>query len=668
MDPDPEFAAASRAPADERILRPVLALALALVALGAPAGDDAAWVDIEDTRGTLDSIAVDRVHLELTIVNRLPVRAAGLVLSISLVTAGDAGDEAPIPGWRLDHAFDGVVLEPGERRALRVDRVLPARRSVPDARDIQYRVALDSYRLLPPSLEVCARLLESGSDSDQRAGLYAYERLPERGLPAEVIRAAKTEIARTLARPPPAPDGAAALALVIALSVAGDLEEAALVPLLLALPEAIDGPAWTAAIGELASRLVTGSVPGAPRLELLAGRARTATTSAHEFAERGARDAIVRLEARAVPELVRARALGATPAIKARATRLLHALGRGSIRAQLAIPDADARARLIEVWGQIGSPEPVPALVELLATRRGPGRVGPMAALIQIGAAALGPLVDALGTTDEGARRAVLDVIAAIGEPGRAALLEAAARYGLRPGPREEIARIAERLAEELARGARARWAAELRHGLDRTKSGEWEDGVRALDRVYAAAPDLYMASAEPIARAYLARATVLYARGNYDAALDAARTGLTVKKLPELVALLRDSELVLARGYLELGQLEHADEILQGIDAADPEGHVLRARLHAARAQRAMDAGELGQARRAMEKAKALLPDDGELRALDRRLFVMENLAIVVVLALIVPGVMLGLVVLLWRRRETARLRAVEAGLDSSA
>lgn len=650
--------AASPAPASPALAAPL-----------APAPtDDAPCVDILDTRGALDSLSVDRVHLELLVVNRLPVPVGGLTFTISLVTAPDG---APIPGWRLDHGFDDVTLEPGEQRALRIDRTLPARRSVPEARDIQYRVALDSYDVLPPSLEVAARLLESPSEADQRSALRAYEhlgeRLAEHGLPREARRTALAEIARALARPPPAPDGTAALTLLIALAAAADLDDGALVPLLLALPEAVDTLAWTAALGEVQARLVDGSDPTAPRLELLAGRARTSTTSALDLAERGVRDAIVRLESSAVPELVRARALGPSPAIRARATRLLHALGRGSIRAQLAVPDADARARLIEVWGDIGSPEPVPALVELLATRRGSGRLGPTTALTRIGAAAIGPLVDALSTTDADARAAVLDVIAAIGEPGRAALDEAALRYGLRPLALEPLPALATRLAGELAKSARARWAAELRYGLDRVRSGEWEAGMRALDRVYAAAPDLYMQSAEPIARAYLARAATLYARGNYDAALETARTGLTVNKLPELMALRRDAELVLARGYLDLDQLERADEILTGLGTPDPEADGLRAKSQALRADRSMDAGELGLARRALDKARRLAPHDPALVPRERRLFVMENLAIVVVLALIVPGVGLGVVIALWRRRQAARLRAAEAGIDGA-
>jgi hypothetical protein len=43
----------------------------------------------------------------------------------------------------------------------------------------------------------------------------------------------------------------------------------------------------------------------------------------------------------------------------------------------------------------------------------------------------------------------------------------------------------------------------------------------------------------------------------------------------------------------------------------------------------------------------------------------VVENLAIVVVLALVIPGALLGVVVLLWRRREAARLVRLEASID---
>lgn len=636
----------------------MLALWLALVTLGVPASDDAPWVDVEDSRGTLDTVAVDRVHLELTLANRLGTPIGGPTLSISLVTAPDS---APIPGWRLEHGFDTLVLEPGERRTLRVDRVLPARRAVPEASDVRYQVVITGYRVLPPSLEVVARLVESGAHSDQRAGLRAYQHLAHSGLSAEVTRAAKLELLRTLGAPEPS----AALALMLALAVASDVEDVAFVPALLALPDRLDTPAWDGAIGEVRRRLIEGSEADAPRLGLLGGRAGTSTLTARDFGERGVRDAVVRLGARAVPELVRAEALGATPTVRARAARLLHARGQSSVRAQLAVTDGEVRARLIEAWGDIGSPEPVAALVELLATRRGAARAGPIGALTRIGAAAIGPLVDTLGTTDAETRRVVLEVIAAIGAPGRDALVDAAQRYGLPTRAGEPVPALAARLAEELTRGARARWSAELRYGLDRVQGGEWDDGMRVLDRVYAAAPELYMASAEPIARAYLARASTLYQRGNYDAALETARTGLTVQRLPELGAIARDAALVLARGYLELGQLERTDELLGGLEASDVEAQALRARVEASRTERAIDAGELGLARRAMEKAKRLVPDDPQLRALDRRLFVVENLAIVVVLALVIPGALLGVVVLLWRRREAARLVRLEASID---
>ena len=50
---------------------------------------------------------------------------------------------------------------------------------------------------------------------------------------------------------------------------------------------------------------------------------------------------------------------------------------------------------------------------------------------------------------------------------------------------------------------------------------------------------------------------------------------------------------------------------------------------------------------------------------AVESILFVVENLAIVVVLALVIPGALLGVVVLLWRRREAARLVRLEASID---
>jgi len=641
---------------------------LAIALLGAApdaAFEDGPWVEIRESKGAVrgasPAIAAGRVHLELTVHNRLPVRVTELVFAIRLVTAANA---APIPGWRLEHAFEDTVLEPEETSVLRIDRLLPARRSVPDADDIRYEVELESYRIAPPRLEVVSALFQSPADADQRAGLYAYEHLATLGLPAEVIRAVKTEVRDALSTVSADPDGALALRLAIAVRAAGDLDDGSLVAPLLALPAVIDQPRWASAWSELGDRLAEASEPGDPRLELLPA---AGSTIALGIGSRAVQDAIVRLGGRAVPELVRARAIGSSEPARTFATRLLHALGRGSVRAQLAIPDAEVRGRLIEVFGEIGQPEPVTALVELLARRRGVSRTAPMSALVKIGPAAIGPLIDALATTDAEARASVEEAIRGIGAPARPLLLEAARRYGVRVPERADVPTLAHALSTELAAGARARWATELQQGLDRARTGDWDAGIRSLDRVYAAAPELYMASAEPIARAYLARATTLYARGNYDAALEAARTGLTVKKTPELTALARDARLVLSRGYIELDQLERAEEILAPLEAGDDDARGVRARLWVRRAERALDEGDLGRARQSIGRAAALAPVDGEITSLDRRIYVFENLAIVIVLGLLVPGGALGIVVWLWRRAEAARMRRVEAGLDRS-
>jgi hypothetical protein len=154
--------------------------------------------------------------------------------------------------------------------------VLPARRAVPEASDVRYQVVITGYRVLPPSLEVVARLVESGAHSDQRAGLRAYQHLAHSGLSAEVTRAAKLELLRTLGAPEPS----AALALMLALAVASDVEDVAFVPALLALPDRLDTPAWDAAIGEVRRRLIEGSEADAPRLGA-PGRARR-----HQHADR----------------------------------------------------------------------------------------------------------------------------------------------------------------------------------------------------------------------------------------------------------------------------------------------------------------------------------------------------------------------------------------------
>lgn len=633
--------------------------------------EDAPLVEILESAGAIDAAAGgapqwDRVRLDLSVRNRLPVDIDQVHLELSLVTKGERpSDEEPIPGWRLEQSFGETVVAARDQLTLTVDRALPARRTMAAADQIAYRVRLIGYRPLAPSLELAARLLESPAASDQRAAFSGYERLADGGAPPGVPELVVRELARALASPAKDPDGAAALQLLIAVRAAGLVGLPEVIPLILALPERLEAARWDPAVGDLASRMIEGSEADDPRLLLLPSWTRTRPAG---LAERGtevvasaAREAVLALGERGVPDLVRAAGLGDSDLVRAQATSALRAMGRGSVRSQLSIADGAVRRRLIEVYGEIGSAEFAAALAELVCGHDRDRRTA-MAALIKIGPAAVQPMVDALGTPDPRARAALIEVLAQIGPAGHRELSRAATRFGIAVDTRAGTSSVARRLAERLAANTRAHLRAEIRAALAVAAAGDSEQAFRQLDAIYARDPALYMEEADQIAGAYLRHAKALYGRGNYDAAVEALRTGRTIQRLPEIDRLLRQAQLTLARGYLSLDQIERAEEALDAaaLPAGDAEGRALRAELLTRKAELELERREYGRARALVDRARALAPNAEATRALNRRLVLTENLVIVLVLSLLLPGGAVGLVVLFRRRAQAARLNAM--------
>ncbi|MFO0725264.1 MAG: hypothetical protein U1E65_15890 [Myxococcota bacterium] len=628
----------------------IAALALWPWSAMAEGESDPPLVEVERSQGLVDGQggpSFDAVRVDLWITNRLPVDVTDLKVRVSLVSARAGGIE-PIPGWRLDESFGDAVVPSEKTATLRIDRPLPLRRSAPLASEIAYRVEIDSYRIAPPSLELAARLIESSAASDQRAGLRSYERLGDLGLSVDTKREVGLEVASAIAHPPSSPDAHQALSLLIAVRAAAELNDPELVVLLLELPGRIPPERLTMAMRDLVGRMREGSEPHEPRLELVPMR-----SIPDELLADSTKEAIVRMGEGAIPELVRASRLAGSPSVRAQASSLLHALGRATVRSQLAIADGEARARLIEAYGDIGSPEPVAALAELVATRGPVGRAAPTAALKKIGKVAVGPLVDALGTPNKDARAALIDILDSIGPAAQPELIAAARRYGITVPSGATPRALATALAEQLALGQKSRWRAEIRHALDLARSGDYDDAFRRLDAVYAADPAVYMELGGPIAEAYLGRAQGLFSRGNYDAALETVRLGQTVRKLPELAHLATAIQIALARGYLELGELSKA---LETLDALEPDElgvdeRAMRGKILVRQADLALEQGDYGRAKKLLERARLQKSDAGDLLALERRLALAQNAVLFSVVGLVLLGLALVAVAVLWRK-----------------
>ena len=647
-----------------------LAFGLALAAQ-APAEDDAPYVEILQDLGAIDGPSEgavglpswERVRIDLEVVNRLPFEVQGLVLEVKLVHA--TRDEGAIPGWSFKETVDDVVLAPTDQTYLRLSRALPARRSSPRAEEIAYRVQIESYRVHPPDLETSLRLLRSSAPSDQRAALdtYAAGEAPKRAR-----RAAALELALTLAALPATPTAPDALRMLFAIQALGSLHAAEHVPALLELPERLDRAAWGRAVLELATRMVAASAAREPRLLVLPSWARTQSAllrvRAEDALEEAVRDALLRMGDAAVPALLLTSHVSASQPAGARARRLLHALGRSTVRSQLALRSREHRLRVVEALGKIGAPEPVPALAELLRETDSRVRGAAQAALLQIGAAAVGPLVDGLGVPGDEATVKTLEQLALRFGP---AITAAARAYGVTPAPKEAPKALVTRLRARLAEARKRNLEAEADQALAEGKQGDWGPALLRLNAVFEQDRAVYMSRADAVAELYFDRAQALLTRGDYDAAVETARTGLSIAEHPRGEGLLLDAQVALIRGFTELGDLARADEVLATVHSQPQRPALTRARgrLMVKKAAAALDRGDTGLARALVDKARLLEIVDPDLEDTHRRLLMNENLAVVLGMSLFVPAALLALVLLVRRRMQHARMSRLTEAID---
>lgn len=648
----------------------VLALGLALAAQ-APAEDDAPYVEIIQDLGAIDGPSEgavglpnwERVRIDLKVLNRLPFEVQGLVVEVRLVHA--TRDEGAIPGWSFKETVDDVVLPPTEESYIRITRPLPARRSSPRAEEIAYKVHIESYRVHPPDLETSLRLLRSSAASDQRAALDSYTL---EGAPKGARRAAARQLALTLAALPSAPTAPDALRMLFAVEALGSLHAAEHVPALLELPERLDRAAWGRAVLELATRMVAASTPREPRLLVLPSWARTQSAllqvRAEDALEEAVRDTLLRMGDAAVPALLLASHSSPSEPARARARRLLHALGRTTVRSQLALRNREHRLQVVEALGRIGAPEPVPALAELLREKDSRIRASTQAALLQIGAAAVGPLVDGLGVPGDEATVKTLELLADKHGP---AVIAAARTYGVAPQPKEPTKPLVTRLRARLAEARRRNLEVEADQALAQGREGEYGAALQRLNAVFEQDRAVYMSRAIAIAGLYFDRAQALLARGDYDTAAETARTGLSIAEDPRGKALLLDAQVALMRGFTELGAVDKADEVLATVDPKAQSDALTqaRSRLMVKKAADALTRGDTGLARALVDKAKLLKLSDPDLEETHRRLLLHENLALVMGVALFIPPAFLVLVLLVRRRLQRARLERLTEALD---
>jgi tetratricopeptide (TPR) repeat protein len=657
-----------------------------------PDGDDAPYVEILQSGGAIDGPSEggvslptwERVRLDLHVKNRLGVEVRDLEVEVALVSTSGTGETTAqvIPGWSFKEVFSEQPVPAYEEAFLRITRELPSRRTMPRADEIAYRARIKSYRLSPPDLDTAIRLLGSSHESDQMAALKSYEVQPE--MDKEAVTELGQKLARAIGDLPDEPAAPDALRMLFAVRALGTLADTSEVRMLLEVPGSRDGRAYAQAIVDLAKRMLNATessepdrpygagqeAPREPRFRVLPGWAREKTTISfppEDALEDAVRDAILRMGDAAVPALLGEAHMGSVPGVRARAERLLHALGRATVRSQLSVRDRDAKLEVIGKLGQIGAPDAVPALAELLRGHDRELREAAAEAIAHIGPPAVDPLVASVGTPDD---EALLSALRKMLPRSNESLFKAAARYGVARQQGEDAAKLLDRLRAHLFTAQRARLVQEIDRALDLAREGSYTEAFQRLDRVFTQDPALYMQHARPIAEMYVARGRRLYQRGDYDAAISTLRIGQSIQKVEEADKLLMSAELALARGFLELGDLERAEETLHEADPslADQEMRSLEAKLLALRATQALANGDYGKARTLIDRARALKLRAPELSVVSRRVMIAENLAIIIVLALFFPALVLVVVVAFRRRREAARIERLQAAIDRAA
>ncbi len=634
----------------------MLALVLASLAAEPPR------VDVRAARAALEGSTPSQapqwtgLDLTLNVTNRLPVAVRDLQVDVTLVVGPSA---AAVPGWTFrDTRVEGrVAAQSTVQLPLRIN--LPRRRHSPAAEDVRFEVEARSFRLDPPALALAVELLGSSAASDQRAALASFEPAPwwSETTAARIASPLLLELDRA----PDQPTAAAALRLLLAVRALGSLQRPEAVAPLLALPASVDKEAWGRAVLDLASRVVAGSDRDDPRIELLPRWARRIATllgvNARDALDQAATDAILRIGDRAVPPLIGA--LGGPPERAARARSLLEAMGRPTPKSQLAVEDRTVRRAVLEALGALSQPDVPPALVEALT---GPDASFAERALLTQGPPALGPLAERLG----GPRDArVRDALTAIGTMHPRALARVAAELGVPPRRGEPVPSIVGRLAAARAGERGARLHALVQDAIRLGAQGGYRTAIERIDRVRVEAPEVTERYADPIARLYVGRAEQLLDRGDYEAAIEVLAAGRAVRRLPEADMRLADARLALARGYLGLGDLDRAKEELDAVPIPRADAARLGATWQIATARAALDEGRRAEARKAVERARALDRSRPELASLERRLWLIDNLPVALTFGAGGPALLLAALLAARRRGEKATVEAAARAVD---
>jgi hypothetical protein len=623
------------------------------------AAADIPRVEVVETRGQVDGPASgpsgaprwERVALELTVVNRLSHAVGDFEFEVELVRSRPM--PTAIPGWTFVVEKPELWLEPSARHVVRVEQALPERRETLAAPDINFRVRLARYRVDAPDLDTAVTLLGSASESDQRAALDSFEaeRLTRGERDAAVER-----LAAALDRLPRSPSASDALRLLFALRALGRLGASHQVPRILALTDRLDEEAWGRAVVDLAGRILAVRQEDEPRLEVLPSWAQKKSAliamKAQDAVREAVRDAIVRMGDAAVPGLMRIVHDERDPAVRERAWRLLVALGRPTVRSQLRLSERTPELEAIEAAGDLRLRDAAAPLVELLDQESALIRHAARDALTELGLAALPALEARLGRPhdDEAARL-------------MPRILRRASPVWSGRSPEVVRAHVADLRAARRA-AHRARAEAAIRDALERAEAGEPRAALKDLDAAYEADPELYMRFAAPISRVYERRAETLFAAEDFDAALETARDGLSVRWSPSLQALAHRARLALVRGYVEIEDWSSAEALLDG-GSRDEATRALATRVSAGKVREALRSGNRGLARAVLNRARLEAPGDPTLRALHRRMLWLENLPTAIAVLLSAAAAVVALVVGLRRHFESARMRHLEAVLD---
>ncbi|MCB9653051.1 MAG: HEAT repeat domain-containing protein [Deltaproteobacteria bacterium] len=379
-----------------------------------------------------------------------------------------------------------------------------------------------------------------------------------------------------------------------------------------------------------------------------------------------------------------------------RALRLLHMLGRSTPRSQLALKDLDARLRIIDVLGSASSRDAIDALIEGLSDRTASVRARTRAALVQIGPPAARALVERLGQTGH-EDRGFIEIL--LGMDSRTdAVLEALAveRQVAVPSGSPRMLWL-ERLEADARQRHEREVAATIERALELERRGELAKAIAAVDplvdmliaRESKIADGAVPNGAVPkrtvpeeagasrtvtsVAELYRKHGAQLLDQGNFDAASAALERSLNIYPTARARGLFVKAMLSLAHGYQALDELDRAEHTLDlllrsaSIDEADRKAvGELQAALLARRADQAMDRGDYSRARKLLDKAHTR-PRSGEPAFLssERRLFVMENLATVIILALLVGAVALALLLALLSRASSRKVHDIQHTLD---